>query len=516
MSFYLTLTSDGSKGTFPANHGGDFKVQLDQTLDMRSQPWEVALVDMLYTGQAFPNLPTDDSQVTLKAGGKPKFENDYFITYDQTLDLWLKFWLERRSPDSTLGRILLKHASFYLPRQHYSWPAFVDTLKFLCYQKFNMAQVNLSETEFQFSETNEGLDNIFSMKMSKDFSDLFGIDLNYKQDFHLGRVHLKLPITKIPKPADDTSMVFYYPFAANKSCKIEVGGELIFKLTPQYWTVNMFKRAINALSEDVDSDISVSTMTIEEGSSPEDYTLVLTADKEMKGSVAVKISSDFMTVFHTATTDYNLTSTEPLKIPLAIIRAEDEDIPWKNYEASKRLQNNYYPTITSLIKELNDVLADLKLDIAKQRKSSTKGFKFFSVSDDVVKFAGKDGFAVLLSTGLLRLLRLPISWLTTSTTGTGAVVIQSYKRSHLYVHLDCLDYHYINNNVSDLIKVVPNNAALGEKVQLTFSNPHYYAVVRRYMANINMFITDSYFDGILHFDRDIAYTLHFRKCLHSS
>src|SRR3977135_4506793 len=76
MSFYLTLSSEGSKETFPTNQGGDFKVQLDRTLDMRGQCWEVALVEMIYTGQAF--LSIEDSQVTLKASGEPQFENDYF------------------------------------------------------------------------------------------------------------------------------------------------------------------------------------------------------------------------------------------------------------------------------------------------------------------------------------------------------------------------------------------------------------------------------------------------------
>ena len=90
--------------------------------------------------------------------------------------------------------------------------------------------------------------------------------------------------------------------------------------------------------------------------------------------------------------------------------------------------------------------------------------------------------------------------------------MKSYKRNHLYIHLDCLDYHYINNIASDLVKVVPNSAALDEKLQLTFSDPHYYAVAKRYTSNINMYITDSYFDGILKFDYPIAYTLHFRKC----
>jgi len=56
MSFYLMLSSDGSRDTYPNNQGGDFKVQLDHVLDMRSEPWEAALVEMTYTGQHFPKL----------------------------------------------------------------------------------------------------------------------------------------------------------------------------------------------------------------------------------------------------------------------------------------------------------------------------------------------------------------------------------------------------------------------------------------------------------------------------
>src|SRR3981189_98875 len=417
MSFYLTLSSDGCKETFPANHGGDFKVQLDNTLDMRGQPGEVALVDMLYTGQAFPNMPIADNQVTLKGSGKPQFENDYFITFDQTLDLWLTFKSERLSPGSPGGRRVVKYADFYLPRQHYSWTAFVDTVKRLCQVEFSMAHVNLSETEFQFTEANKGLDNLFNMKISSDLGNLFGINMKYKQihDHQHGWVYFKHPITKMPKPVADTSLLFYSPFAVNKSCKIQVEREEIFMLTPQYWTVNMFKRAINALGKKFPKSSYLSNMSIEEGSSPEMCSLVLTANKDVKGDrefVLVKFLIDFMTVFATSlfgTSPFNLLFTEPLKIPISIIQAEDADSSWKNYEVSKRLRNNYYPTIAYIVDELNEVLSDLKLDIVKQRNSSTSGFTFFSLKDGVIKFTGKDGFTVLLSSGILKLMNLPSS-----------------------------------------------------------------------------------------------------------
>lgn len=514
MSFYLTLTSDGCRETFPSNHGGDFKVQLDQTLDMREHPWEVALVEMIYTGQAFPNLPIEDSQVTVKASGKPQFENDYIITYDQTLYLWLEFKLEKRIGTA---RELIKKKLIQLPRQHYSWTSFATTLKSLCHQEFRMGSVKLTETDLEFAEV-KGNDNLFNMNMSKDFSDLFQIDVKYKQihDFVGGWTTFRLPI-KLPKPATDTSLVFYSPYAAPKNCRMEINDHTIFLLTPQYWSVNMFKRAINALGNDFGKGSWLSSMIIEEGHNPTECTLVLTANKEMnkdeKGHIEVKFSADFAKVFQLGALTFHIKFTESLRIPISIIEANDDDTPWKNYEASRRLRNNFYPTITSLVEELNGVVAESMLDIATRRKSSTKSFTFFSVQNNIVKFEGKDGFTVLLSTGLLTLMNLPSSWLTKSVMGSIAVIMKSYKRSHMYVHLDCLDHHYINNNVSDLLKVIPNSAATDEKVLLTFSDPHYYAVASRYMGIINMYITDDYFEGILRFDRDIAYTLHFRRCV---
>ena len=65
--------------------------------------------------------------------------------------------------------------------------------------------------------------------------------------------------------------------------------------------------------------------------------------------------------------------------------------------------------------------------------------------------------------------------------------------------------------MSDLIRVVPNNAPLDEETQVAFQDPRYYAVSQRHLSVINMYITDSPFEGILLFKRPVIYTLHFRK-----
>jgi len=133
-----------------------------------------------------------------------------------------------------------------------------------------------------------------------------------------------------------------------------------------------------------------------------------------------------------------------------------------------------------------------------------------------LRFVGKRGYYVKLDSEILKMMHLPNRRLIDSVTGTTAVVLKTAKRTHFFIHCDCLDYHYINNNVSDIIKTVANSAQNEERVLLSFQDPHYYAVARRPVSNINMYITDGFFDNILNFHTDIVFTIHFRKCLHSS
>jgi uncharacterized lipoprotein YajG len=345
--------------------------------------------------------------------------------------------------------------------------------------------------------------------MSQAFSDLFGITSGYKQTFEMGFNTVKLPITKPQLVAADTSMVFYTPNAAPSDCTIKIGGNEIFRLTPQFWTVNMFRRAIVAIGRSLDNTSALSEMKIEDIATNGDFFIVLTSNPVIKGTLTVEMSLDFVEVFQ-CRQQYALKGT--IRIPISITVAKERMA--QQYESSGRLKHRFYSTTDSLIANVNDVLVDLMRNINKQRNVSNRPFHFFSVNDDIVTFTVKEGYEVLLTPRLLRLMHFPTSWLTTTASGTGKAIMHSYQRSHFYIHLDCLDYHYINNSVSDLIKVVPNTAALDEKVLLTFHEPQYYSVARRHMNTLNIYITDTYHDGILRFDRDVAYTLHFRRSLY--
>ena len=97
-------------------------------------------------------------------------------------------------------------------------------------------------------------------------------------------------------------------------------------------------------------------------------------------------------------------------------------------------------------------------------------------------------------------------------SSTHAIELKLYKQSLFYVHCDCLERRYVNHLITDLLKTVPNDAETGDKHTVAISDGQYHKVARRIVSCINMHITDQIFKGILEFDNDIAYTLHFRKC----
>ena len=378
-----------------------------------------------------------------------------------------------------------------------------------------MIDVELTEQEFRFADSLQDKDTEITISMSKDFCSLFGIEKKYDEVFDEAnqRRYFSFTVTNIPKPVEDTSQLFYGPFAVRNNCDIAVHDEVIFKLTPQYWTINMFKRAIIALGKSLPKDSRLSSMTNEEGSSPEKCTLVLTPTSNRKRQISYLplMTIDFRLIFRPSFYIEKADYDQPYKIPLSI-RSDLGDVPWKVFTSSLQVKHNFYPTVTSLVNGINEVMKDLNIDLSNQREGSYEPFTFFEVNDDIVTYNAKKGYSVLLSAGLFKLLHLPNDWLIENISGSKAVVMKTHSRTHFYIHLDCLVHHYINNNVSNLIRTIPNNAPIDEKVQLTFNDHRYYAVAKRYLSTINMYITDDYFDGILPFIRDVAYTLHFRKC----
>src|SRR5271156_6750549 len=68
MSFYVNVSSKDSLDIHPQNYGGDFQVKLANTMVFNEDdPWEVALTEMTYDAQGFPNVPAEFSQFKFEA-----------------------------------------------------------------------------------------------------------------------------------------------------------------------------------------------------------------------------------------------------------------------------------------------------------------------------------------------------------------------------------------------------------------------------------------------------------------
>ena len=504
MSFYLTLSSDTSRDTFPNNHGGDFKIQLDHVLDMRSEPWEVALVEMQYTGQAFPNLSTDNSQVTLQASGKPEFQNDYIITWDQASDLEL---IANQYPTSHWMAPPHKTARINFPRKHYSWTSFVEYLTTEYKKEFE--EILITDTNLQFRRVNPNLSTGFEIKISDNLRKLFGIAdgrIFPSQNFSHSLIIIDVPIVK-PSMIPDTSQLIHTPYADGDVFTIDGDGMFSLKFeTDQYWTLDMLTRAFNAITKELNADVDLKSISIDTK-----QMVITTKNNSKEKHSQIVFSQSIADVLNLPQTHYDLI-TGKTNCPIIPQSPKERAVKFRTFTASTKLRYDYYPTVQSLIEDLNSVLEGAQADIIKGRKGSSIIHTFFSVGDDnIVKFKGRDGYSVLLDSDVQKMMSLPTTWLSSSVNGSLSTVLKSYKRGHFYIHCDCMDYHYINNTVSDLLRSIANSAEVDEKVILSFQDPRYYAVAKRYMSNINMFVTDGLFDRILKFNRDVVYTLHFKK-----
>ncbi len=374
-------------------------------------------------------------------------------------------------------------------------------------ERYGSEEIDIKDNEFCFREQNEP-NTLFEIKISHNLKKLFGIpnvDF-YKYMSHYKKLlQYKIPIV-IPQIVPDSSKVIYTPYAKGETWYI-AGDDIIYLQFQkgEYWTVNMLQKAFQAITTELKPDADLKSITLESSQ------IIIEARNNAK-PFQIIFSQSLADVLSMSTTHFDLVSGAKLIIPITPVTCEEIDMKWGTYSASTRLRQDLYPNLSALITDLNSVLEKAQTDIIKDRKGSTLIHTFFSVADDnIVKFKHREDFEILLDLDVQKLMFLPTQ-LTKTVEGTAPTILLHGKRHLLYVHCDCLDYHYINNNVSDLLKIIHNNAEVDEKVFLNFSDPNYYAVSRRPTNNINMFITDGLFNNILPFKREVFYTLHFRKC----
>ena len=139
MSFFVNLTSNQSDHIFPNNHPSDFYAELYEPLELEEE-WQVALADISYCGQRFPNIKRNEGIVTLKLPGKQTF-GEIVVTYMQCDDIYIKVDVNKEIGGSTDYNNLEKIG---IRRSHYSWNEIkIELVK--ATERFNMQSSNRNE-----------------------------------------------------------------------------------------------------------------------------------------------------------------------------------------------------------------------------------------------------------------------------------------------------------------------------------------------------------------------------------
>ena len=106
-SFYHTLNSDGSKAIHNNNHGGDFTVELYDTMDLNGY-WEVSLVEMSYFGQRFANVPEEYGKIELTSSAQKSYliHNSFSIIMSLMIYIWKNGCGTHKYIDGSMSAIL--------------------------------------------------------------------------------------------------------------------------------------------------------------------------------------------------------------------------------------------------------------------------------------------------------------------------------------------------------------------------------------------------------------------------
>src|SRR5438552_3569242 len=87
-SFYHSINSDGCRDIHKGNHGGDFILELYDTMDLQSI-WAVALVEMSYYGQRFANVPEEHGEILLTSSAKELYNTQFILHFHEMDNLFI-------------------------------------------------------------------------------------------------------------------------------------------------------------------------------------------------------------------------------------------------------------------------------------------------------------------------------------------------------------------------------------------------------------------------------------------
>src|SRR5277367_4759901 len=100
----------------PHNHGGDFTVELHNTLDLAGA-WEMALIEMTYFGQYFGNILDEYGLVNISSTKSKVYPKSFVVDYLDAKKLYIDINLLMKLPNTWIH-----HERFrFIHTRQYTW-----------------------------------------------------------------------------------------------------------------------------------------------------------------------------------------------------------------------------------------------------------------------------------------------------------------------------------------------------------------------------------------------------------
>ncbi|MES2874023.1 MAG: hypothetical protein V4708_09895 [Bacteroidota bacterium] len=502
-AFNMLLTSDGSLDRFPNNYGGDFRIELYDEMDF-SGNWEVALSEMTYYGQDFVNVPKAAGHIMVKHRFEQSLVNETVLTWNDSPDAYITL-LDATPSNKTLCKYKFEERNYTWEKLKSRFPRLVpmysDGSGEATWYKDNV-KISITDEAIIFKGSAEFVSTAkrrLVFRFSKKLSDLLSLPTHYLLDSHeYQNKDLIVPYKK-PQPLDDDSP-HLFTWDTPGGLNIYSDEHQILIVPHMFWSWKQLQVAIKNLNMQKD------LYSIEMHSKPY-YIQIITRLPVHK----ISFSKDMVEAMGLASSEFELERGIALRIPAKPL-LESGKITM-HYEAQKYLWKDIYTDLGEFVSNLDESLDYLANNIVRyleRRRVDLMTRPEIKLNEDQkVEFTACDGFEVIFTPVMLEILHLPDTL--TSQTGTSKLALSLPICEYFHVNLDLVEPHFVNNQHSQMIRVINNNVGKNQKNMVTFHKLHYYAVSSEAVQNIRIYVSDANGE-ILPFTSTTTFLLHFRPC----
>lgn len=527
MSFYVNLSSRDSTDIHPQNYGGDFQVELAEPLHFdENDPWEVALAEMTYDAQGFPNVPDEYSEIKIVALNRA-------VLYDcTTMDMSITVYHSIKgtwtlSDDDKKINVIDRVNNYILPKQYYTWSGFkaaVKGLGVLLLKKYFSYSVEIMDTYIRILYSTRADKLLFRFSpdlikfLSLEHTEIESHSRIHNQEYHTGSllVNYKQPMLEIFPVTIPESREFAMWF--------EIRGHGRYYLPAKAFKFSELPKIFDDIfkGDGYDSYLKLSFKYIEKN---EKYMWALRAETlKPMDDIVFHFSRGLLLYLGTSTSDFWINFPCKRKVPFHMVLKMGilyKYIPTeKDLTYYTKFPYNYFPSpqafcdaLSSTIMNLANTYTDAELmefplfTIENIQKANTIGGQ---VAPGRCIFTPHPNFTITIHPFILKLLHLTKT--DTQEIGSQPVILPTATREFFHIFTNIIHSHGASGAINKLRVINNNTSLLNEKIMIAFQHLYYQPVSQLSITNIQINITDHHTDLILPFQKEVTCLLHFRRC----